>query len=112
MRALHRVSRAAAAALVGAVLLVGGAAAAPAGERWEFYDEDGFYCEGNIEYPLAKLVCRNPRRFAEYRVSFFDFDERTGVVFVDSFASTPQPGIFDIRQQQMTFAEFRRRYGR
>lgn len=87
------------------------AQAAPANERWTFTNDSGYRCEMNTAGNLGKGVCRNPRDFNDYYVMYFDFDERTRMVFIDGIQPAG-PGRYTVTQEQITFAEWQRRYGR
>jgi hypothetical protein len=112
MTCTDKLKRLAASAVV-AVAVLGSTAltyAAPAADKWVFV-EGGYRCEGHLEGSLGKVVCRNPQNFDDYYVMFFDFDHGRSVVFMDSFTPVAA-GRVTLRQEQMSFAEFSRRYDR
>jgi hypothetical protein len=82
----------------------------PAEDRWIHTTPTGYRCEMNLVMPLGKGVCRRPGNFNDYYVIFFDFDERTQV-FLDGFQPAGR-GQYVISQEQMSFDEFYRRFGR
>ena len=83
--------------------------------KWIFFEGD-FRCEINVEPSrenpvLGKGVCRHRANFGNYFLMYFDFDTSVNTVFVDTVIRTGSSPPFVFRQEQYSFAEFRRRYG-
>ena len=74
-------------------------------DRGVYFDDNGFRCEYNVQEDLIKLVCRDPRQFADYYVCFGEI--RPDVVFIDCFGEDRFVESAEIPTQ-----EFLRRLGR